>query len=174
MSRHTRSKRNRQSRRVQGRRRVVGLGGGVGAVLTFGLGPLGVAPTAHADEFDVIIDPIINAIANSLGGVVDPLAGIDPSAVADLGALSTAATDVTSTSGLGLSGVDSALTLPADPWAGVGASADPATASDPFAAASSFDSELQALERSGLPAHSVHRSTPNSTRSTRTSAAAAC
>lgn len=41
---------------------MVGLGSGAGAVLAFGLGPLAAAPPAHADEFDVIIDPIINSL----------------------------------------------------------------------------------------------------------------
>jgi len=41
---------------------VVGLGSSAGAVLAFGLGPLAAAPPAHADEFDVIIDPIINSL----------------------------------------------------------------------------------------------------------------
>ena len=74
MARHTRSKRNRQSRNAKARRRrrALGLGSSAGAMLAFGLGPLGVAPSAHADEFDVIVDPIVNAIAGSLGGVVDP------------------------------------------------------------------------------------------------------
>ncbi len=63
MSRHTRSKRNRQSRSAQGRRRLLGLGTGAGAVLAFGLGPLAAAPVAHADEFDLIVEPIINSLS---------------------------------------------------------------------------------------------------------------
>src|SRR3984957_3655880 len=74
MSRHTRSKRNRQSRSAQGRRRVVGWGTSAGAVLAFGLGPWGVAPAAHADEFEVILEPIVNALSG-----VDPLLGADVS-----------------------------------------------------------------------------------------------
>ena len=101
MSRHTRSKRNRQSRRAQvGRRRVVGWGTGAGAVLAFGLGPWGVAPAAHADGFDVILEPIINALSG-----VDPLLGAD---------VSTVVGDVTASGGwdswvADLGGVDSAL-----------------------------------------------------------------
>ena len=72
MSRHTRSKRNRQSRSAQGRRRVLGLGTGAGAVLAFGLGPWGVAPAAHADGLDVILDPIINSLS-----AFDPTLGAD-------------------------------------------------------------------------------------------------
>ena len=79
MSRHTRSKRNRQSRSAEAhrRRRVLGFGSGAGVVLAFGLGPLAAAPPAHADGLDVILDPIINAIAESLGGVVDPSVAVD-------------------------------------------------------------------------------------------------
>jgi endoglycosylceramidase len=58
------------------RRRVLGLGVTAGAFFAFGMSPLVAAPAAHADEFDVIVDPIINA-----------LSGIDPTLGADLGAL---------------------------------------------------------------------------------------
>ena len=61
--RHSSKRNQRSGRATARRRRVVGLGGGAGAVLAFGMGPLGGAPTAHADEFDVIIDPIINALS---------------------------------------------------------------------------------------------------------------
>jgi hypothetical protein len=44
---------------------VVGLGSGAGAVFAFDLGPLAAARPAHADEFDVIIDPIINSSGDS-------------------------------------------------------------------------------------------------------------
>ena len=74
MARHTRSKRNRQSGNAKARRRrVVGWGTSAGAVLAFGTGPWGVAP-AHADELDVIVDPIINALSS-----VDPTLGADVS-----------------------------------------------------------------------------------------------
>ena len=100
MSRHTRSKRNRQSRNAKARRRVVGLGTGAGAVLAFGLGPWGVAPPAHADGLDVILEPIINA-----------LSGVDPTLGADV---STLVGDFTTSGGwdsvvADLGGVDSAL-----------------------------------------------------------------
>jgi endoglycosylceramidase len=58
------------------RRRVLGLGATAGAFFAFGLSPLVAAPPANADEFDVIVDPIISA-----------LSGIDPTVGADLGAL---------------------------------------------------------------------------------------
>jgi endoglycosylceramidase len=57
------------------RRRVLGLGATAGAFFAFGLSPVVAAP-ASADEFDVIVDPIISA-----------LSGIDPTLGADLGAL---------------------------------------------------------------------------------------
>src|SRR3984957_13292943 len=101
MSRHTRSKRNRQSRRAQmGRSQLGGLGAGAGAVVAFGLGPWGVAPPARADVLDVIIDPVINSLSS-----VDPMLGAD---------LSTVVGDFTSSGwwdslGAGLGGVDSAV-----------------------------------------------------------------
>jgi len=58
------------------RRRALGLGVTAGAFFAFGLSPLVMAPAASADEFDVIVDPIISA-----------LSGIDPTLGADLGAL---------------------------------------------------------------------------------------
>ena len=83
----------------------------LGAVLAFWLGPWGVAPPAHADELDAILDPIINSLSS-----VDPTLGADASgwlanvdsalaaasafdpssAASSLGALST---DVSSASG---------------------------------------------------------------------------
>ena len=97
MSSRRSSKRHQRSSKAKARRgrigRIAGLGSGAGAFLTLGLSPLGSAPPAHADEFDVIIDPIINAIASALPGLVDPLAGVDPSAALDLGGLALPATD---------------------------------------------------------------------------------
>jgi len=60
------------------RLRVFGLGLTAGAFFAFGMAPLVTAPPASADEFDVIVDPIISA-----------LSGIDPTLGADLGALAT-------------------------------------------------------------------------------------
>lgn len=60
------------------RLRVFGLGLTAGAFCAFGMAPLVAAPAANADEFDVIVDPIISA-----------LSGIDPTLGADLGALAT-------------------------------------------------------------------------------------
>ena len=67
-----------QPRKVRGCRRVIGLGMAAGAFLAFGMSPLVTAPAANADEFDVILDPIINS-----------LSAIDPTLGADLGALAT-------------------------------------------------------------------------------------
>jgi endoglycosylceramidase len=60
------------------RRHVIGLGMTASAFLAFGMSPLVTAPAANADEFDVILDPIINS-----------LSAIDPTLGADLGALAT-------------------------------------------------------------------------------------
>src|SRR5271155_3525071 len=53
------SKRNQRASKATARRRrrAVGLGGSAGAFLALGLGPLAPAPAAHADPFDVILDP---------------------------------------------------------------------------------------------------------------------
>lgn len=60
---------NRQARRaiIHRCRRAVGLTGAISAFLTAGLGLLASAPKASADEFDVIIDQLFNAITGALG-----------------------------------------------------------------------------------------------------------
>ena len=88
MADHRDTKCNRQSRTAKARRQVVGLTSGISAFLTLGLGPLANAPTAKADEFDVIIDQIINAITGSLGDVAAGSA-----AVPELGSLGLGATE---------------------------------------------------------------------------------
>jgi endoglycosylceramidase len=62
--------------RARERRRVVGLGLTAGAFLAFGMTPLITAPAANADEFDVILDPILNSLSS-----------IDPGLATDVGAL---------------------------------------------------------------------------------------
>ena len=49
------------------RPRAVGLTGAVSMFLTLGLGPLANAPKATADEFDVVIDQVVNAITRFVG-----------------------------------------------------------------------------------------------------------
>lgn len=66
------------------RRHAVALTGAVSAFLA--LGPLAFAPTAHADEFDVIIDQIFNAITAPWGD----LAGLSGASVADVGSVAAA------------------------------------------------------------------------------------
>ena len=87
-------KRNPTSRKAMARRRqrAARLTTAFGAFLTFGLGPLANVPQAKADEFDVIIDQILNAISGSLDNAI---AAFDPSLAADLGALGLGATDAT-------------------------------------------------------------------------------
>ena len=65
------------------RQRAVGLTGAISMFLTLGLGPLANAPKAKADEFDVVIDQVLNAITASLGDVAAGSA-----AVPELGSLS--------------------------------------------------------------------------------------
>ena len=132
------SKRNQRSSKAKARRRrrAVGMGGSAGAFLALGLGPLATAPAAHADPFDVILDPIINSITSALPSALDPLAGLD------LASLTLPAADLAGTSGVGLGAVDSALVLPTDALAAAGSSADPLAASgsfDPLSVLGSFD-----------------------------------
>jgi hypothetical protein len=83
MARHRTTKQHRQSRNAEARRcRVVDLGTGAGAFLAFGLTPRAAAPAAHADEFELIIEPIINSLASV--DLLPPLSsGVAPCAVAD-------------------------------------------------------------------------------------------
>src|SRR6201986_5301163 len=90
MADHRDTKRNRRSRSAKARRRVVGLSSGVGAFLALGMTQLAAAPTVKADEFDAILEPIINAITASLG---DLAAG--SAAVPELGSLSLGVTEST-------------------------------------------------------------------------------
>jgi hypothetical protein len=75
---------------IHRRQRAVGLTGAISMFLTLGLGPLANAPKATADEFDVVIDQVLNAITASLG---DGAAG--SAAVPELGSLSLGATEST-------------------------------------------------------------------------------
>jgi Phosphoesterase family len=84
MAGHRDTKRNRRSRSAKARRRAVG----VGAFLALGMTPLATAPTVKADEFDAILEPIINAITGSLGDVAAGSA-----AVPELGSLGLGAAD---------------------------------------------------------------------------------
>jgi endoglycosylceramidase len=69
---------DRQPLNKRVRRRVLGLGVTGAASFAFALAPFVTAPAANADEFEVILDPIINS-----------LSAIDPTLGADLGALVT-------------------------------------------------------------------------------------
>src|SRR3984957_14903973 len=84
---------------IRRRQRAVGLTGAISAFLTLGLGPLANAPKATADEFDVVIDQVLNAITASLGDVAAGSA-----AIPELGSLSLGATDSV------------AAATPADAW----------------------------------------------------------
>ncbi len=67
------SKRNRRLSNARAlRRAVVGLIASASAFLAFGMTPLAMTPSAHADEFELIVDPIINSISS-----IDPTLGTD-------------------------------------------------------------------------------------------------
>ena len=99
MAGHRDTRRNRRSRSAKARRRVVGLSIGVGAFLALGMTQLAAAPTVKADEFDAILEPIINAITGSLGDVAAGSA-----AVPELGSLGLGTTESV------------AAASPVDPW----------------------------------------------------------
>ncbi len=110
--------------------------------------PLATAP-AHADVFDLIIDPIIQPLQDAMTGVTDALAGLDPSAGLD----SVAGLDPSAGLDLGgLGSVYSALVVPADalPAAGVadgdgvGAAASGVSSSDSLAGLASWDAQATA------------------------------
>src|SRR3954447_16409144 len=88
------TKHNPHSRKamIRRRQRAVGLTGAVSAFLTLGLG-LANAPTARADEFDVVIDQVINAISGSLGDVAAGSAAVPElslGSLSDLGSVAAA------------------------------------------------------------------------------------
>jgi hypothetical protein len=58
------------------RQRAVGLTGAMSAFLALGLGSLANAPKATADEFDVVIDQVLNAITASLGDMATGSAAV--------------------------------------------------------------------------------------------------
>ena len=84
-TKHNPHSRNAMTRR---RQRAVVLTGAISMFLTLGLGSLANPPKAAADEFDVVIDQVLNAITASLG---DMAAGA--AAVPELGSLSLGATE---------------------------------------------------------------------------------
>jgi Phosphoesterase family len=86
-TKHNPHSRNAMTRR---RQRAVVLTGAISMFLTLGLGSLANPPKATADEFDVVIDQVLNAITASLG---DMAAGA--AAVPELGSLSLGATEST-------------------------------------------------------------------------------
>lgn len=120
---------NRRSRnsKAHRRRRVIGPVAAAGAFLATAMTPLATAPPAHADEFDSIIDPIINSIAGSITGLFDSLAG------SDVGSLGLPAADLAASSGVGAGAADSALAA---------------------SAASSFDTMLQTLAQEWISSQS--------------------
>ncbi len=105
------------------RRLVAGWGVSAGVVLALAISPLAGAPTAHADEFDLIIDPIVNAISGSAAGVADASAALDALVGMDA---------VSASPGLDLTGLgDSLLTA----------------ASEPLSTATTLDSLLHSFEQ---------------------------
>ena len=87
--------------------RAVGMTGAIAMFLTLGLATLANPPKATADEFDVVIDQVLNAITPSLG---DLAAG--SAAVPELGSLSLGAAE----SAAAASPVDSWLHVLEQDW----------------------------------------------------------
>jgi Phosphoesterase family len=85
------------------RQRAVGLTGAISMFLTLGLGPLANAPKATADEFDVVIDQVLNAITASLGDVAAGSAAVPElglGSLSDVGSATAASPVDASLSGL--------------------------------------------------------------------------
>ncbi len=84
------SKHNPHSRKAMAhrRQRAVGLTGAISAFLMLGLGQLANAPQAKADEFDVVIDQVVNAITGSLSDVAAGSAAVPELGSLGLGAQS--------------------------------------------------------------------------------------
>ena len=125
MARSRRSTRKHRSRLTKDRRaHALGLTTTVGAFLAAAMAPLASAPSAHADILDGLLDPLIDPLAVWLAGVIDPLAGVDPSAGVDTAMAGVGAADVAgaSTAGLDAAGLGS----PADPLAALASPSDPA------------------------------------------------
>src|ERR1700730_3725757 len=72
------TKHNPHSRTAMTRRRqrAVALTGAISMLLTLGLGSLANPPKATADEFDVVIDQVLNAITASLGDMAAGAAAV--------------------------------------------------------------------------------------------------
>ena len=85
------------------RQRAVGLTGAISMFLTLGLGPLANAPKATADEFDVVIDQVFNAITASLGDLAAGSAAVPElglGSLSDVGSATAASPVDASLSGL--------------------------------------------------------------------------
>jgi hypothetical protein len=85
------------------RRRAVGLTGAISMFLTLGLGSLANPPKATADEFDVVIDQVLNAITASLGDVAAGSAAVPElglGSLSDVGSATAASPVDASLSGL--------------------------------------------------------------------------
>jgi hypothetical protein len=112
MADHQDTKRNRRSRSAKARRRAVGLSSGVGAILALGTTHLATAPTVKADEFDAILDPIINSITSSLGDVAAGSAAVPDlglGSLSDVGSVAAASPVDTSLNGLEQDWINSGL-----------------------------------------------------------------
>ena len=152
-------KRNRRVRNAKAlRRAVVGLIASAGAVLAFGMGPLGTAPAVKADVLDVVIDPVINQLQQAVAGVTEAVSAIDPSATMD----AFAGLDPS----IGLSGVDIG-SVGLDPSTVAVSAADAvgsATSADALAAAVSSSGPLaSAASSSDLLANAASSSDPLAT-----------
>ena len=137
MSRQHSTNRNHRSYSAKARRhKMIGLNASAGAFLAFGLTPLANAPAANADEFELILDPIINSLAS-----------LDPTLATDVSGLATAFDPTLVGDSLAAAGSVS------DPLAALGSSADPlaalAPAADPNAVAEAFQTDFW------LPLHSA-------------------
>ncbi len=88
---------DRRSDRGKACRRALRAATALSAFLAFGMTPLTDAPTAQADEFDIILDPLINSLSNidpTVGAAVSALVtSFDPTFASDHAATAAALVD---------------------------------------------------------------------------------
>ena len=98
--------------------------------------PLATAPPAKADVLDLVVDPTIQSLEQTLAGLIDALSGIDPTLAADFSSLTDPLAGLDPTAGLpdldpnsfGFGAAESAGSI------GMGAAALATTSLNPFAA----------------------------------------
>ena len=113
MTRQHEQNNRRSATRAARRRRAWAAGTSAGALMAFGAGAWTTIPNAHADDIDLMLEPIVSTLAGSTGALADPLTTLgvaaaldplgavaDPSAALDFGSLGLPATEAAAAGGL--------------------------------------------------------------------------